>query len=63
LGEEVMLDSLGLDATGIMFREHLTKGALKGCQSVLTRGEGTFSAIQLPLPGKKLPLQLDGHHG
>jgi hypothetical protein len=56
LGEEVLLDSLGSDKTDITFREQLSKGALKGRQSILTRGDGTSLAIQLPLPGKELPL-------
>jgi hypothetical protein len=46
--------------TGITFRAHLSKGALKGCQSIVPRGDGTFHAIQLPILGKELPLQLDG---
>jgi hypothetical protein len=37
LSKEVMLDSLGSDATGIPFRAHLSKGALKGYQSILPR--------------------------
>jgi hypothetical protein len=45
LSKEVLLDRLGLDATGIMFHGHLSKGALKSRQSVLPRGDGTFLAI------------------
>jgi hypothetical protein len=52
LGKEVLLDSLGSDVMGIMFYEHLSKGALKGCQSILPRGDGTFPAIQLPRFGQ-----------
>jgi hypothetical protein len=44
-GEEVLLDSLGSDATGVMFHEHLSKGTLKGRQSILPRGDGTFPTI------------------
>jgi hypothetical protein len=61
LGEGVLLDSLNSDVTCVMFRVHLSKGALKGHQSILPCGNGTFSAIQLPLLGKELPLQLDDH--
>jgi hypothetical protein len=63
LGKEVLLDSLGSDVTGVTFHEHLSKGMLKGHQSILPCGDDTFPAIQLPLPGKELPLQLDAHHG
>jgi hypothetical protein len=56
-----MLDSLVSDVTGVTFRAHLSKGAVKGCQSILPRSNGTFPAIQLPLLGKELPLQHDGH--
>jgi hypothetical protein len=62
LGKEVLLDSLGTNAAGVTFHAHLSKGTLKGCQSILPHGDGIFAAIQLPLPGKDLPLQLDGHH-
>jgi hypothetical protein len=61
LGEDVLMDSLGSDIIGVMFRAHLFKGALKGCQSILPRGDGTFPAIQLSLLGRELPLQLDSH--
>jgi hypothetical protein len=61
LGEEVLLHSLGSDVTDVTFCEHLSKGALKGRQSVLPRSDVSFPAIQLPLLGKELPLQLDGH--
>jgi hypothetical protein len=61
LGEEFLLDNLSLDATGITFYEHLSKSALKGRQYILPHGDATFLAIQLPLPGKELPLQLDDH--
>jgi hypothetical protein len=60
-GEEVLLDSLGSDATDITFCEHLSMGALKGCQSVLPHGDATFPSIWLPIPGKELAMQLDGH--
>jgi hypothetical protein len=62
LGKEVLLDSLSSDATGITFSAHLSKGMLKGFQSILSRGNDTFPTIQLPLPGKERPLHLDGHH-
>jgi hypothetical protein len=39
----------------------LSKGTLKGRQSILPCGDGTFPTIQLPLLGKELPLHLDGH--
>jgi hypothetical protein len=61
MGEEVLLDNLSSDATGIMFRVHLSKGVLKGYQAILPHGDDTFPAIQLPLLGKELPLQLGGH--
>jgi hypothetical protein len=61
LGKEVLLDSFDSDATSIMFCTHLSKGALKGYQSILPCGDGTFPAIQLPLPSKELPLQLNSH--
>jgi hypothetical protein len=61
LGEDVMLDSVGSDATSVTFHAHLSKGTLKGCQSILPCGDGTFPTIQLPLLGKELPLHLDGH--
>jgi hypothetical protein len=55
-GKEELLDSLGSDATGITFCVHLSKGTLKGLQSILPRDDGTFLAIQLPLSSKELPL-------
>jgi hypothetical protein len=61
MDEEVLLDSLSSDATGVTFREHLSKGTLKGHQSILPHGGSTFPAIQLHLLGKELPLQHDGH--
>jgi hypothetical protein len=61
LGKEVLLESLGSDTTGITFRA-LSKGVLKSHQSILPHGDGAFLAIQLPLLGKKLTLQLNGHH-
>jgi hypothetical protein len=61
LGEEVMLDSLSSAMTGIMFHAYLSKGMLKSHQSILPHGNGTLLAIQLPLPSKELPLQLDDH--
>jgi hypothetical protein len=60
LGKEVLLESFSLDILGIMFYVHPPKGALEICQSVLPRGDGAFHAIQLPIPGKELFLQLDG---
>jgi hypothetical protein len=61
LGEQVLLGSLGSDVIDVKFCEHLPMGALKGRQTILPCGDGTFPAIQLPLPGKELPLQLDDH--
>jgi hypothetical protein len=45
LGEEVLLDSLNSNAIGIMFHAHLSKGTLKGYQSILPHSDGTFPAI------------------
>jgi hypothetical protein len=61
LGEEVPLDDIGTDTTGIMFHAHLPKRVCKGCQSFLPCDHDTLSAIQLPLPSKELPLQLNSH--
>jgi hypothetical protein len=55
LGEEVPLDSLGSDVTGVTFHEHLSTGVLKGRQSILPHGDGTLPPIQLPLLGKSCP--------
>jgi hypothetical protein len=57
---EVLVDSLGLGKIGIMFYVHLPKGTLKSSQSILPCGDDAFPAIQLPLLGKELLLQLDG---
>jgi hypothetical protein len=56
LRREVFLDNLCSNVTDITFRMHLSKGVLKSSQSILPRGDGAFPAVQLPLPGKKLPL-------
>jgi hypothetical protein len=61
LGEEVLLDSVSSNAIVITFRVHLSLGALKGRQSILPHGDGTFPAIHLPLPGKEQPQPLDDH--
>jgi hypothetical protein len=61
LHKEVPLDSLGLDAIGITFCARLPKHTCESCQSILPRGDGAFSAIQLPLSSKELLLQLNGH--
>jgi hypothetical protein len=45
LGKEVLLDSLGSNATSVMFHVHHPKGMLKSCQSFLPCGDGTFPAI------------------
>jgi hypothetical protein len=55
LGEEVLLDNLGSDATGTMFHVHISKGAKRLPIHPLC-GDGTFPAIQLTLLGKGLPL-------
>jgi hypothetical protein len=59
--KEALLDNLYLDVHGITFCVHLAKGALEICQSILLRGDGTFPTIQLPISGKEMLLQLDGH--
>jgi hypothetical protein len=41
LGEEVLLDSIGSDVTGVTFHARLFKGVLKGCQSIIPHGDGT----------------------
>jgi hypothetical protein len=56
LGEEVQLDSLSSNATGITFRAHLSKGVLKSHQPILPHGDDAFPTIQVPLPSKELPL-------
>jgi hypothetical protein len=60
-GEEVLLDGNSTSATSIMFHAHLTERTRKGHQTFLPRNDGTLSAIQLPLLGKQLFLQLDSH--
>jgi hypothetical protein len=60
-GKLVLLGSLGLDVTGITFYAHPPKGTLECYQSILPCGDGSFPAFKLPLPGKELLLQLDGH--
>jgi hypothetical protein len=55
-----MSGSLSLDALGVMFYAHPPKGVLKSHHSILPRDDSAFLAIQLPLPGEELPLQLDG---
>jgi hypothetical protein len=59
LGEEVSLNSV--DLTTITFRTYLSKHMCKGCQPFLPHDDGTFLAVQLPLLGKELPLQLSSH--
>jgi hypothetical protein len=61
LGEEIPLDSISMDTTSIAFHTHLPKRACKGRQSIVPRDHDTLSAIQLPLPSKELPLQLNGY--
>jgi hypothetical protein len=61
-GNEVLLDGLGWDVLDITFRAHLPKGVCESCQSILPRGDGAFPAIQLPLSGKELLLQLTNYH-
>jgi hypothetical protein len=47
--------------TSIVFHMHLPTCVHKGRQSFLPCDHGTLSAIQLPLPSKELPLQLNNH--
>jgi hypothetical protein len=61
-GKEAPLDSLGMDARGITFRVCHPKRTHESHQPIVPCGDGTFPAIQLPLLGKELLLQLDGHH-
>jgi hypothetical protein len=62
LGKEVLLGNLGLDMLSVTFYAHHPKGMLESHQPILPRGDGAYPAIQLPLPGKELLLQLDGKH-
>jgi hypothetical protein len=57
----VLLGSLGLDVPGITFLVRPLKGVLKSHQFILPHGGDAFPAIQLPLLGKEVLLQLDGH--
>jgi hypothetical protein len=59
LDEEIPSDGIGMDMASVVFYVHLPKCACKGCQSFLYHD--TLSAIQLPLPSKELPLQLNVH--
>jgi hypothetical protein len=61
LGEEVSLDDISTGVTSITFYVHLPERVRKGCQAFLPRDDATLSAIQLPLPGKELLLQLNDH--
>jgi hypothetical protein len=61
LDKEVLLDSISTDMTSVAFCAHLPKHVHKGRQSFLPRDHDTLSAIQLPLPSKELPLQLNDH--
>jgi hypothetical protein len=54
MGKVVLLGSLSLDVTGIVFRAHPPKGMLEHRQSILPCGDGAFPTFQLPLPGKEL---------
>jgi hypothetical protein len=62
LGEEIPLDNIGTNTESIEFYAHLLKRACKGRQSFLPRDHDTLLAIQLALPSKELPLQLNSHH-
>jgi hypothetical protein len=59
--EEILLDDIDMGATSITFHAHLLECACKGHQAFLPHDDGTLSAIQLPLMGKELLFQLDGH--
>jgi hypothetical protein len=59
-GKVVLLGSLGLDMTVIMFLAHPSQGTLQHRQSILPCGDRYFPAFQLPLSGKELLPQLDG---
>jgi hypothetical protein len=58
----VLPDGLSPGALGVTFHAHPSQGMLECHQSILPRGDGSFSAFQFPLPGKELFLYLDGHH-
>jgi hypothetical protein len=60
-GKVILLSNLSLDAPGVTFCVHPLKGMLKRHQSILLCSNGSFPSFQLPLPGKELLLQLDGH--
>jgi hypothetical protein len=40
---------------------HTSLSTCKGHKHFFPHDDGTFSAVQLPLPYKELPLQLNGH--
>jgi hypothetical protein len=48
VGKEVLLESLGSDATGITFRAHLSKGALKSHQSIFPPFRWRLSCYPAP---------------
>jgi hypothetical protein len=60
-GNDVPLDSLNLDVFGITFCVCLPKRMCESHQSILPHEDGAFHAIQPPLSGKELLLQLNGH--
>jgi hypothetical protein len=61
LGEKIPLDGIGMDTTSVVSCVHLPECAHEDHQSFLPRDHDTLSAIQLLLPSKELPLQLNGH--
>jgi hypothetical protein len=61
-GKEVPSDSISLDALSITFCVRHPRHISECYQSILPHGDGAFSAIQLPLSGKVLLLQLDSRH-
>jgi hypothetical protein len=61
-GKVVLLGSLCLDVTSVVFHAHPPKGTVKHLQSILPCGDDSFPAFQLPLPGEDLLPLLNSHH-
>jgi hypothetical protein len=57
----VLPNSLGLVTLGIAFHARPSQCTLRSRQTIFPYHDGTFPAIQPPLPAKELPAQLDGH--